>query len=223
MFPPPLLIQCLTKHKNIKIRQSEYTLSISIEMGIFLLSMFANYMRYIKMKTLKSILYFSALILSSSANAASIIITPNPITFSNNVSPEWLVTVNGIWDGSTATFDVSLTGVFSGEPIIWMLAFDGVGVNPLTVTPDIGRTAPGPSPGIFGFESTANGNATYSLDYLPGTVDVGFAVGLTTYTETDTASASISAVPIPAAVWLFGSGLIGLIGVARRKQISSIG
>ena len=27
----------------------------------------------------------------------------------------------------------------------------------------------------------------------------------------------ISAVPIPAAVWLFGSGLLGLIGVARRK------
>ncbi len=28
----------------------------------------------------------------------------------------------------------------------------------------------------------------------------------------------VSAVPIPAAVWLFGSGLIGLLGVARRKQ-----
>ena len=27
----------------------------------------------------------------------------------------------------------------------------------------------------------------------------------------------IGAVPIPAAVWLFGSGLIGLVGVARRK------
>ena len=25
-------------------------------------------------------------------------------------------------------------------------------------------------------------------------------------------------VPVPAAVWLFGSGLIGLIAVARRKQ-----
>lgn len=25
-------------------------------------------------------------------------------------------------------------------------------------------------------------------------------------------------VPIPAAVWLFGSGLIGLVGVARRKK-----
>jgi hypothetical protein len=28
------------------------------------------------------------------------------------------------------------------------------------------------------------------------------------------------AVPIPAAVWLFGSGLLGLIGVARRRRVS---
>jgi hypothetical protein len=29
-------------------------------------------------------------------------------------------------------------------------------------------------------------------------------------------------VPVPAAVWLFGSGLLGLIGVARRKQATSV-
>jgi len=29
---------------------------------------------------------------------------------------------------------------------------------------------------------------------------------------------SISIIPIPAAIWLFGSGLIGLIGIARRKK-----
>ena len=29
----------------------------------------------------------------------------------------------------------------------------------------------------------------------------------------------VSAIPIPAAAWLFGSGLIGLIGVARRKKV----
>lgn len=28
----------------------------------------------------------------------------------------------------------------------------------------------------------------------------------------------VSAVPIPAAVWLFGSGLIGLVGISRRKK-----
>ena len=36
--------------------------------------------------------------------------------------------------------------------------------------------------------------------------------GLTTY------NMSITAVPVPAAVWLFGSGLIGLFGVVRRKS-----
>jgi len=30
----------------------------------------------------------------------------------------------------------------------------------------------------------------------------------------------LSSVPVPAAVWLFGSGLIGLIGVARRKKLN---
>ena len=29
---------------------------------------------------------------------------------------------------------------------------------------------------------------------------------------------SVAAIPLPAAVWLFGSGLIGLAGVARRKN-----
>ena len=31
-------------------------------------------------------------------------------------------------------------------------------------------------------------------------------------------SMEVSAVPVPAAVWLFGSGLIGLVGFARRKH-----
>ena len=29
----------------------------------------------------------------------------------------------------------------------------------------------------------------------------------------------LSAVPVPAAVWLFGSGLIGLLGLTRRNRI----
>ena len=34
----------------------------------------------------------------------------------------------------------------------------------------------------------------------------------------DFSVAAINAVPVPAAVWLFGSGLIGLIGIARRRK-----
>ncbi len=33
-----------------------------------------------------------------------------------------------------------------------------------------------------------------------------------------TALYKVSSVPVPAAAWLFGSGLIGLVGVARRKK-----
>ncbi len=29
---------------------------------------------------------------------------------------------------------------------------------------------------------------------------------------------TVNVVPVPAAVWLFGSGLIGLAGLARRKK-----
>lgn len=36
--------------------------------------------------------------------------------------------------------------------------------------------------------------------------------------DNDYAVAAINAVPVPAAVWLFGSGLIGLVGIARRKR-----
>ncbi len=32
--------------------------------------------------------------------------------------------------------------------------------------------------------------------------------------------ASTSAVPLPAAAWLFGSGLVGLVGVSRRKSVN---
>lgn len=31
---------------------------------------------------------------------------------------------------------------------------------------------------------------------------------------------SVQPVPVPAAVWLFGSGLLGLVGIARRKKVA---
>jgi hypothetical protein len=41
----------------------------------------------------------------------------------------------------------------------------------------------------------------------------GFAIPQPTYVD-----GSVEVVPVPAAVWLFGSGLLGLIGVARRYK-----
>lgn len=54
--------------------------------------------------------------------------------------------------------------------------------------------------------------ADYAMFYIEDTDSTG-----TTYLATGFLT-SVTVVPIPPAVWLFGSGLIGLIGIARRKK-----
>lgn len=46
----------------------------------------------------------------------------------------------------------------------------------------------------------------------------GADYGLNTYHAWAVQSGDVSAVPVPAAAWLFGSGLIGLVGMAKRKK-----
>ena len=60
-----------------------------------------------------------------------------------------------------------------------------------------------------------NGSLWLHQDLIPKNVitSPGTFYGTVGYTQW-----SLTAVPIPAAVWLFGSGLIGLIGLARRKK-----
>jgi len=65
---------------------------------------------------------------------------------------------------------------------------------------------------------TANNSFTGDLAYDLMTVKVDFSlsadstVGLSGFVQ------QVAVVPIPAAVWLFGSGLLGLTGIARRKK-----
>jgi len=54
--------------------------------------------------------------------------------------------------------------------------------------------------------ASSNGNLFATHVYLD-TGSTGFAYGGTV-------------VPVPAAVWLFGSGLLGLVGIARRKKFA---
>ena len=62
-------------------------------------------------------------------------------------------------------------------------------------------------------------NTDYWYEYLVQGIGLVKQVDYTWSTNVPyiTELAQISSVPIPAAAWLFGSGLIGLIGLARRK------
>ena len=58
--------------------------------------------------------------------------------------------------------------------------------------------------------------ASESLDGIPGLSMIDGPFG--GYNANFNFTAAPAAIPVPAAVWLFGSGLLGLVGVARRKK-----
>jgi hypothetical protein len=63
---------------------------------------------------------------------------------------------------------------------------------------------------------TGNGTTAAVQSYILGTVSVS-----SNGTLTITANSSSAPVPLPAAVWLFGSGLLGLVGVSRRRKATA--
>ena len=65
----------------------------------------------------------------------------------------------------------------------------------------------------FNFSTTLDGNGFDSFSNIFDGLDLnGYGIN-----GTWNSTVTLSPVPVPAAVWLFGSGLIGLAGVARRK------
>ena len=69
------------------------------------------------------------------------------------------------------------------------------------------------------FENTGATNVPITQN-LDGSYHLSWQmVGGFSATGTATMTMDIAPVPLPAAVWLFGSGLLGLIGVVRRKAV----
>ena len=60
-----------------------------------------------------------------------------------------------------------------------------------------------------GLDTNNNASDYSSACLTPGSANIG---------GTGDCSSSINPVPLPAAVWLFGSGLLGLIGISRRTS-----
>ena len=69
-------------------------------------------------------------------------------------------------------------------------------------------------------------DSLYDFDSVPILSSGAYSIGVSGGSSGQTSSIMsyqanivVSSVPVPAAVWLFGSGLIGLVGFARRKGI----
>jgi len=94
----------------------------------------------------------------------------------------------------------------------------GISANPAPYTATFGGdTAALGATGEFELALWDGSAFTFVSDYtviVPGnayTIEFGSVTG-------EILGVDLAPVPVPAAVWLFGSGLIGLVGVARRKK-----
>lgn len=94
---------------------------------------------------------------------------------------------------------------------------DGDGVNDYSAVLVSGGAVGSSWGGFFG----AGYFETWSINLLSNTWPIGFSKDTIFATAGGdfAQSASVSSVPVPAAVWLFGSGLMGLVGVARRRKV----
>lgn len=202
------------------------------------------------------------LALSGVANAASIVMTPNP-TATGSVGDPIVVSIDGIgwvagesgtdifgdpaltssgssggglivtWDNTIVNLSGGVGGVSLTFPGSQDLAFDPA-TPELTVAPDDTATLRFDvtslttttfledfSIATLTFDAVAAGNtpATLGLSlsalWLDGDWNVERPVSGITLVPT---TINVNAVPVPPAVWLFGSGLLGLVGVARRRQ-----
>ena len=104
--------------------------------------------------------------------------------------------------GNTATINMTGWTVFWGDP----------------TSPDRGAIDMGTgADAIVTCGVDCGVNDTFTLDY-EAVVPSGAFQGVAYQLHLTGTVGPGSAVPVPAAVWLFGSGLLGLVGVARRRK-----
>ena len=78
-----------------------------------------------------------------------------------------------------------------------------------------------PPPGSIVLQVLTSGLTSVDLGQLEAgeySISVNLYEGFFNFQDTLTQSFVVNAVPIPSAIWLFGSGLLGLVSMARSKK-----
>jgi len=105
---------------------------------------------------------------------------------------------NPVFTSSLGKFE----DLFTGYSQALMYSFNYFNQKGLNANPDAQPIASGSTVGGFFFTTEELASPFIAIDINGNIVGSGEA---------------INAVPVPAAIWLFGSGLLGLVGIARRK------
>ncbi len=135
---------------------------------------------------------------------------------------------NSAYSGTDCGYNVqtgsAATTVYSEMASLWYDTLGNKGYYDTSgdYQPGYGLTNPGPFDNLesyaywSGTEYAPNTNGAWDFNTYYGFQTSYYKFGY--HYAWAVRSGDVSAVPVPAAVWLFGSGLIGLLGVARRKR-----
>ena len=102
-----------------------------------------------------------------------------------------------------------------------------VAVSDLSPAPDLILPVLQPNSFVLGtleFDTLAAGTSALTISFaqLAGEIGIsGFPRDLQTELQSGSIDVEVSVIPVPAAVWLFGTALIGLIGFGRRRKTIS--
>ena len=192
------------------------------------------------MKLTNGLLCFGALLVSSQVNAA--LIDNGTSMFDTDTGLEWLdlTQTQGIsWNAAEASSYVTIDGyVHATETQVETLFLNAGFLTTNNVNNPLNDSAAADLLAFLGctqFCGTVNatgrgfadwdGTQTVRPNYHTSGLGAGAATVSLFTANKDLLDATAghflvraSVVPVPAAVWLFGSGLLGLVGMARRKQ-----
>lgn len=156
----------------------------------------------------------------SSTDASSIVITPTASDYSFTGAPYGGIitggSIVGIEDSGTMDDDTVFLNNLYGSNIPYSTLYDGWDTYSFNSAQAFGLT-------LYSLDTSIISGLDYQIlpftlaqaDYAMFYIEETDATG-TIYLATGFLT-SVAVVPIPSAAWLFGSGLIGLIGIARRK------
>ena len=180
-------------------------------------------------------LFFAFIVVSTSAFSATLSLEPTTqtINFSETTSVDLLISGLGDFTSpSLGAFDVDIN--FDNTVISFSTATFGTFLG--TSIQGVDTSTPGmvkldevsleSVPTLDGLQSDSFLLATLTFDGTgAGTSQLGFgAVVLSDafgniIADPTLVPSSVTVVPLSAAVWLFGSGMLGLLGMARRKKV----
>lgn len=190
------------------------------------------------MKLLSGLFGVASLLASSVASAAAITLDPSALTVTTGDTFTLTVgatdlPVDTLGGSVRLVWDPTLIELSAGAnigPTIFNAGLDGFSSTMLNVSGStldvdvITLSSPQNPTRLFSVDFTVIGTVSANTDISVGAAIDPNAFGWLTTTLGDipmdysaTTSITVSAVPVPPAVWLFGSGLLGLVGVARRR------